>query len=114
MTDVRCILYEQIISDSHLHTIHGFKRKIYEIQIPSMKLFFNESGIFPIHLGRYKNAEKLKIFYITFESASYLKQALEASKKANKLAIDLVQAKVKEYEGKNSQHPPRNRERRIK
>lgn len=114
MTDVRCILYEQIISDSPLHTAHGIKRKIYEVQIPSMKLFFNEEGIFPIHLGRYKNAEKLKLFYITFESASYLKQALEASKKAKKLGIDLLQAKIKEYEGKNQQHPPKNREKRIK
>ena len=101
MTDVRCFLYNQIISESQLHTIHGMKSKIYEIYIPKMKLFFNHTGIYSIHLGRYKNAEKLRMFYISFESASYLKQALEASKKATKLADELLRTKVEEFKGIN-------------
>jgi len=95
MTDVKAVLYKQTISDSVLDTIHGFQHDIFEIHIPKMKLFFNHAGIFAIHKGRYSNAEKLKVFYMTFESASYLKQALEATKKANKLKDDLLRDRVK-------------------
>ncbi len=100
MTDVRAYLYKIVISDSPLDTVHGFHHTISEIYIPSLKLFFNHTGIFPIHQGRYSKAEKLRVFSITFESASYIKQALEATKKANKLAQDILTSTVKKYGSK--------------
>lgn len=100
MTDVKAYLYKIVISDSPLDTIHGFHHSINEIYIPSLKLFFNHTGIYPIHKGRYANAEKLRVFSITFESASYIKQALEATKKANKLAEDILTTTVKKYGAK--------------
>ncbi len=100
MTDVKAYLYKQIVSDSPLDVVHGFHHMIDEIYIPSLKLFFNSTGIYPIHKGRYAKAEKLRVFSITFESASYLKQALEATKKANKLAQDILTSTVKLYGSK--------------
>ncbi len=100
MTDVKAYLYKIAISDSVLDTVHGFSHSIDEIYIPSLKLFFNHTGIYQIHKGRYDNAEKLRVFSITFESGSYLKQALIASKKANKLAKDILTITVKKYGSK--------------
>jgi hypothetical protein len=97
---VKAYLYKQTISDSVLDTIHGFQHNIHEIYIPSLKLFFNHAGIFAIHKGRYENAEKIRVFSITFESASYLKQALVSTKKANKLAHDILTSTVKLYGSK--------------
>jgi len=98
MSDVRAILYEIKIVGSHLEQIHGMESLIYEIHVPSLRLFFNHTGIYPIHKARYKLAKKLKYFKITFDSATYLKQGLTARIKAEKLAQDLLEINIKKYE----------------
>ncbi len=97
MTKIKAFLYKITITDSVLDQIHGFEHPIYEIYIPSLKLFFNHEGIFKIHNKRYTNAEKMRIFSIEFESGSYIKQGLTAMEKGKKLAKNILDITVKKY-----------------
>lgn len=97
MTTVKAFLYKITITDSVLDHIHGFEHSIYEIYVPSLKLFFNHQGIFKYHKARYKNAEVIKLFFIEFESGSYILQGYTAMEKAKKLAKDILNITVKKY-----------------
>lgn len=97
MTTVRAFLYKITITDSMLDHIHGFEHSIYEIYVPSLKLFFNHQGIFKYHKARYKNAEVIKIFFIEFESGSYMLQGYRAMEKGNKLAKNILDSTIKKY-----------------
>jgi len=97
MTTIRAYLYKITITDSVLDHIHGFEHSIYEIYVPSLKLFFNHEGVFKAHTKRYENAEIMKIFFIEFESGSFIKQGLTAMEKGKRLAKDLLDITVKKY-----------------
>ena len=96
--NLKAFLYEITIITSSLEHAHGMDSTIYEIYIPKLQLFFNHTGIYKIHTGRYKNAKKLKVFGIEFQSGSYIKQGFTAMEKGHRLAKDILNQTVEKYE----------------
>jgi len=56
---LKAILYEVIVSESAIDSVHGFTYKINEIHIPKLNISINHKFIFKTNKGRYKNNKKI-------------------------------------------------------
>lgn len=101
MGNLRAILYEITVTTSPLEHAHGMDSTIYEIHIPKLGLFFNHTGVYKIHKGRYKDVKILKVFGIEFQSGSFIKQGQIAMEKGQRLAKDILTQTVEKYEKDN-------------
>lgn len=82
---MKAILYEISITDSVGDFAHGWSRKIKEIYIPELKIFFNGEAIAFYHTHRYKNAKKIKTINITKDDARYLLRYMDSGSYLDKI-----------------------------